>query len=272
MRLITYVSGLLVTAGLVLLPATAASADGETGSTPTPTVSIEGAVVSPGTFELKPGWGLDDLILAAGHMTVLADVGRIELQRKGMAPQTIDLKTRLVPGEPRFVLAPGDRIVVPEQRDRILLVGVPGGGYRPIVPGQKVSEFFTNSENASFLDTTRVDLTKTELSRIGTPSVRINLKKILKNPRDKQNVPLASGDVIWLQSREPFGDNGLQGSYFLCGMSAAWILERMAAYSHHGNCGHSEKSCCIPVSCREVGNRAFFTQTRRAGCCIALGE
>jgi hypothetical protein len=272
MRLMTFVSGLLLATALLLVQPTAASvADGDPVSIPSPTVSIEGAVVNPGTFDLKPGWGLGDLILAAGKMTLLADTERVELRRKGEAPRRIDLRKLLAAGEPKFELAPGDHIVVPEHRERVLLVGVPDGGYRPLVPGQRVSDFFQIPENALLLDTTKVDLAKTTLIRKGKPAMTINLKKIRKNPRDKQNVQLESGDVIWLERREPLGANDLRGA-FLCAYSAAYIIERMAAHSWPGHGGNAKTACCNPVPCQEVGNRGFFTQTQRRSCCSAICE
>jgi protein involved in polysaccharide export with SLBB domain len=212
MRLITLVPGLLLTIGLVLFQSAPGSAgEGDSTGDPSPTVSIEGGIVNPGTYDLKPGWGLDDLIVAAGKMTLLADTERVEVRRKGVAPQVIDLRKQFAPGNPKFELAPGDRIVIPEHQDRVAVLGVPGGGFRPLVPGQKLSDFLRLPENASLLDTTKVDVAKTTLMRKDKPALTINLKKILKNPHDKQNVQLESGDMILLRLRpEPRDEKKLR--------------------------------------------------------------
>jgi protein involved in polysaccharide export with SLBB domain len=262
MRMMTIVSGLVLATGFVLSQPTAASLG--------PTVSIEGAVVNAGTFDLETGSDLGDLILAAGKMTLLADTERVELRRKGEAPRRLELSKLFAAGEPKLELAPGDHIIVPEHKDRVLLIGVPGGGYRPVVPGQRVSDFFAIAENFSILDTTKIDLGKTTLERKGKPAVSINLKKILKNPRDKQNVQLESGDVIWLEPREPTAFP-LQGAA-LRGMSAAHIREKAAAQYRRAHAGNAKTSCCLSVPCNEVGNAGFFTVTRKAGWLSAFGN
>lgn len=187
------------------------------------TVSIDGAVVSPGTYELKPDWGVDDLILAAGKMTLLADTQRVELRRKGEMARILNLNERFKEGQPKVVLEPGDQLVVPEHVNRVLVGGVAGGGYRTLVPGQTVSQFFRNPDNALLLDSAKVDLGKTQLIRGDMPAVPIDLKKILRNPKDKRNVQLASGDWILLQGREPASTNPIAAYGGILGVLARFI-------------------------------------------------
>jgi len=188
------------------------------------TVSIVGAVISAGTYDLKPGMGLDDLLLAAGKMNIMADTEHVEFRRVGEPSKIINLAERFQPGQPKLALMPGDQVIIQEYKDRVLVAGVgAAGGYRPLVPGQTVWDFFQDAENAAILDTTKLDLGKTKLSRKGKPAAPINLKKIINDPKDKQNVELASGDVIWLEGKSFGGASPIGPAVGILGVLARFI-------------------------------------------------
>ena len=59
-----------------------------------------------------------------------------------------------------------------------------------------------------------------------------------------------------------------------CGMCAAHAGKKHAKHAdeHPGHGGHAKMGCCVYVPCHEVGNRGFFSKTKHAGCCSAMGK
>lgn len=188
-------------------------------------VSIAGAVANPGSFELKPNMTLEQLIVAAGKLNTLANVENIQVQRMGKPTLTYNLIERQRQGmaEPIF-LEPGDAVLIPEHKNRVLLAGtVPMPGLRPVRPGETLHEFFTDptSETAGALDTSRANLAKAEIIRSGQPSIRVNLREVLKNPKSKHNLALQSGDVIFIPGKEERRPSPLTQGFGLLGTLAS---------------------------------------------------
>ncbi len=167
------------------------------------TVSIAGAVVSPGTYELKPGWSLNELITAAGKMTLLANTHDVKLHRAGEEPRSLDLNSLAKSGTV-VALQSGDRVVIPEEPNQVLLSGaIDSPGFRSFKPGMKLSQFFQgNPDTAVALNSTKVDQSKAELLR-GDQYFKFSLKKIRQDPKSKDNIELQGGDQIILRGKEP---------------------------------------------------------------------
>jgi protein involved in polysaccharide export with SLBB domain len=211
-------------------------------------VGIGGAVVKASQFELKPDMALEDLIVAAGKLTQLADVQHIQLRRVGQPLRTINLFEQQQKGiEGKVTLKPGDQVFIPELKEVIFLVGaLPFPGPQPLQSGQTVREFFTSAETfnaragfnpdnqqtvpntgpAAALDGRMVDLKKAQLIRKDQTAIPLNLPDILRKPNHKNNVALKSGDVIFLPPRDPNRKKGimdfLQPLYYLFAAGAVF--------------------------------------------------
>jgi polysaccharide biosynthesis/export protein len=169
-------------------------------------VWIGGEVTNPASYELKAGMTLDDLILAAGKVTLVADLERIELLRAGEPRRQINLTAAREQGASgRVALAPGDAINVPRRADVVNVIGaIEHPGARPLTAGQTIQQFFTEGqpETLAALDDARVDLKGVQLIRRGEATRQVDLRAVLKNAKHKQNYELKSGDVLFLPSRD----------------------------------------------------------------------
>ena len=168
-------------------------------------VSVRGQVAKPGTFEMQPGWTLEDVVAAGGNGTVIADLSRVELHRGG-TKQVIDLETRLRQGKgEKIALEPGDEVIVPRHEQIVLLIGaVNNPGPRALKPGQRIKDFFTQeqAETLGALDGSRVALDKVQLIRKGEEARKINLKSVLTKKTSKDDRELQHGDIVFLPARD----------------------------------------------------------------------
>ncbi|MBI3910465.1 MAG: SLBB domain-containing protein [Armatimonadetes bacterium] len=168
-------------------------------------VMIGGEVTNAGSYELKPGMTLEDLIVAAGKLTLMADVEHVELQRKSQPRQVVNLRERLQQGiGGKVVLEPGDEVHIPKHENAVILVGpIPDAGPRPLKPGQTLYDFFTQGEpgTVAALDESKVNLKSIQVLRPGEETRKVNLKSILAKRDSSQNMVLKGGDVIFLPAR-----------------------------------------------------------------------
>lgn len=167
------------------------------------TVTVTGAVVNPGDYDLKPGASLQDLITAAGKLTLVADWEHLRLQRADGSSLAVNLLALQQEGG-RIPVAPGDELHVPILSSVVVLIGtLPNPGPRALKPGQTIRDFFTQGapETMAALDGSKTDLGAVQLIRRGEETHRINLKAIMQR-RGKQNLVLRNGDVLFLPARE----------------------------------------------------------------------
>ena len=96
-------------------------------------VVISGQVNNPGSYELRQGEGLAELITRAGGAQDDAKLTEISITRAGQQKRA-DAYDALKKGEPlEFDLADGDFVVVPQNKDRVLVMeGVQKAGYYAI--------------------------------------------------------------------------------------------------------------------------------------------
>lgn len=168
-------------------------------------VRIAGQVQNPTIYELKPGMTVEDLILAAGKLTTLANVNEVELRRKNGEHRTLNLVKQHELGIEGLVrLEPGDEVFIPEQKNTLTLIGaVPAPGLQALTPGQTVRDFFLAGQGgaAAALNPATVDLKGVELIRQGKPVRKLDLRSILKKAQHPDNVALQSGDVLFVPPR-----------------------------------------------------------------------
>jgi len=170
-------------------------------------VRIRGQVLNPGSYELKTGMTVEDLIVLAGKLKPLANIQQVSVQRKDKPAQTVDLVALSKKAEGGDVLLePGDAVFIPEHENTVLVIGaVQNPGYRPFKPGQKILDFLVggpDSESAAALNPAIVDLTKVEITRKGQAApLKVNLADVRKKPDHKDNLTLESGDMVFMPPR-----------------------------------------------------------------------
>ncbi len=174
------------------------------------TVRVAGQVVTPGSYDMKDGMTLEDLIIAAGRLTPLADVERVELRRSGSTPRQINMLHQQKLGLEGLVrLEPGDEIFIPDQKDTVILLGVvPEPGPQALRPGQTVKEFFTTGKGAAAANPAAANLKQVQLIR-KQQTRNVNLVALLKQGKREEDVVLETGDILYLPPKaEPSRGSG----------------------------------------------------------------
>jgi polysaccharide biosynthesis/export protein len=166
------------------------------------TVTIFGAVVNEGSYELKPDWMVQDLILAAGKTTSLADIEHIDLVRAGKPVQTLNLAKAAQQGAAAYVpLQAGDRVIVREYEQQVTIFApIEGGKQRGLKPGQTLGQFLTDliKETQALADTSKADLKKVSLHRAGK-KITFNLPDVVSGKdKDKNELMMEPGDVLYV--------------------------------------------------------------------------
>jgi protein involved in polysaccharide export with SLBB domain len=178
-----------------------------------PQVRIRGNVVNPGRYPFQADMELIDLIETAGKLAPSADPTQVQLQR-GDRVRVIDLVEEQKKGfDGKLVLLAGDEVFIPEQRDRVLLIGaVPKYGPMPLKPGQTIREFFTQggADIAAALNPSSADLKKVQVIRSGQAPTIVNLQNLVLKPEDvkAKDLALEPGDVIYVPPRGQRGPRG----------------------------------------------------------------
>jgi polysaccharide export outer membrane protein len=166
------------------------------------TVTIFGPVVNPGTYELKENWTVQDLILAAGKTTPLADLEHVDLQRAGKPIETLDLAKAAQLGASAFVpLQAGDRVVVRVyERQITVMAPTDGGAQRGLKPGQTLGQFMRELllEQQELANTGKADLKKVTLHH-GGKNIKFDVRDVVTGKdKEKQDLVLEPGDVIYV--------------------------------------------------------------------------
>ena len=181
-----------------------------------PQVRIRGNVLNPGRYAFKADMELIDLIETAGKLAPAADPTQVQLQRGGQI-QVLDLVEQEKKGfDGKVLLLAGDEVYIPEQRDRVILIGaVPKYGPMPLKPGQTIREFFTQggADLNAALNPSSADLKKVQVIRRGQEPVVVNLHNLILKPQDpkEQDLALVPGDVIYIPPRGQRGPRGPLG-------------------------------------------------------------
>jgi protein involved in polysaccharide export with SLBB domain len=204
--------------------------------------SIIGQVEKPGLYDIRRGMTLVELVVDAGKLTPLADVEKVVLRRGGKT-SPVNFSEQIAKGlDSQMVVEAGDEVFVPEAKSQIIVIGgVAEPGPRPIKPGQTLRDFLTQGDAGTLqteplkgtgiqiLDPEKVDLKSCMLIRRGQKALKLNLENVVAKGAEKENVQLASGDILYLtprfqtsRTRLPFysyvtGLQGLQSIFNLLG-------------------------------------------------------
>lgn len=179
-----------------------------------PTITIGGAVRSPGTFTYRSGMRIEDLVAMAGGFTIDAATNHIELSRlnKNMADTlanqlihltTLQIDSNLQNGDNHYLLQPLDYVFVPQLLNYRVLGNVKISG-EVLFPG----EYSLEKRNESVQDL---------LKRAGGVSpfgsykdiqvYRNNLRvgtEIFSNPNSREPFLLQPNDSLYVPRNESF--------------------------------------------------------------------
>jgi protein involved in polysaccharide export with SLBB domain len=175
------------------------------GSRTRGTVSLLGAVRSPGVFELKEKSTLLELLAAAGGALTSADLLHVTITHADRSPvQTIDLaravRTGTIDGE--TPLASGDLIFVPTAASSTVLVTgeVAKPGSYEIGTNTRAMDLLSQAGGAN----PRADLSRVRLTRTGQVQI-LNLQAVVSGAEradSTANPVLLTGDTLVLPESE----------------------------------------------------------------------
>ncbi|MFC1478335.1 SLBB domain-containing protein [Candidatus Margulisiibacteriota bacterium] len=166
-------------------------------------VSITGGVNRPGSYEVKEGERLRDLLLMAGNLRTNASLGKvIYLKRKKGEDEYENIKLdlhKLIAGTDETVnirLINGDIINIPSIEEFVYVQGDVGNpGRLGYVPGKKLSDYLNVAGGAL----ARADLGNVTIARqVGGKAeiIKIDAYKILKLGEMSGDIEINGGDVI----------------------------------------------------------------------------
>lgn len=166
--------------------------------------TIVGEVARPGSFEYKEDMTVMDALTMVGGVRETADLVAAKLIRDEKE-QGLDLEALLRRGDGtvNIKLLAGDRIVVPEIRNRVYLFGAVG---RPGFYLFKPSDTVIDALNGAGGPTREADLTKVNHIRMDkakkTSIVKnVNLEVLLKKGDLRSNVELEPGDILYIPDK-----------------------------------------------------------------------
>lgn len=196
-------------------------------------VIVLGAVRAPGTYPLKKGARLVDLVAAAGGLTNAADAHRISITRSAQGEQeifTVDAYNALMGrvGGENPVLMGGDIVFIPEGKNLVLVLGqVLRPGSYPLTEDTTILEVIATAGGVtSQAAANRVTLTRTSGDEVELRELDLTL---VQQGR-QENVMLAPGDVVFVPEGAPqvlvLGQVRSPGSYRVT--EAARLLDVIA--------------------------------------------
>jgi polysaccharide export outer membrane protein len=159
---------------------------------------ILGQVAKPGAYGLLDGQHVSDLLAAAGGLTAQAAPQRAFLIR-GSEQIPVDVR-HLLAGDvtANLPLRPGDTLVVPESQDRIAVLGaVNKPGKYDLVEGMKLIDGIALAGGqADGANLSQVGIIRLEGGK--TTTIAVDLNRALSGQDPRQNVPLRSGDIVYV--------------------------------------------------------------------------
>ncbi len=160
-----------------------------------------GEVGHPGPYDLLEGQRLSDLLAAAGGVNPKAATTKAFIVRNG-TQMPIDLK-RVMAGDvaANVALKPGDMVIVPESKDRVLVMGLVSK------PGP-----YEYTENMTIIDAIaaaggtaeKANLAGAQIVRLEggkTKSIPVKADQAMNGKDLSQNITLQSGDMVYIPQR-----------------------------------------------------------------------
>jgi protein involved in polysaccharide export with SLBB domain len=166
-------------------------------------ISVVGQVARPGSYDFKDEMHVLDAITLAGGVEDTADLLGATLIHNG-TEQKLNLDALLKRGDVTVntPISPGDRIMVPEIKNRTYVFGAVGKpGYYAFKPGDKILDALNSADgpikdaNMHHINRIRNDPTT------GKPILTtINMDRYFKSGDASVNLPLQAGDLVYVPS------------------------------------------------------------------------
>lgn len=160
-----------------------------------------GEVNRPGAYDLLEGQRVTDLLAAAGGPTPKAGLPKAYVMREG-TQIPIDLK-RVLGGdhEANAALRPGDMLVVPENKDKIAVLGaISKPGPYDLAENMKIIDAIALAGGPS----EKADLDGLQIVRYEggkATAIKVKANQAIQGKDPSQNVQLKSGDVVYVPNR-----------------------------------------------------------------------
>ncbi len=168
-------------------------------------VWVEGEVLHPGYVEYKHDMTVEDAVFATGGFTETADLAAATLRQDGKE-RKLDLDALYRRGDAQYnvKLALGDRLMIPEIRNRINVFGAVGHpGWYVIKPGDRVMDALCGMGGpTSDTNLKKVILLHIAKDKKSVRTTEINLEKWLIRGDLKYNMPLTEGDVVFVPEKK----------------------------------------------------------------------
>ena len=168
----------------------------------TQTVFVSGEVNNPGPYQLRQGEGLAELITRAGGAKDDALLTGVKVERAGEQIQA-NAYDAVKLGQPLdFDLADGDFVVVPENRNRILVLeGVAKPGYYPIPERGTLTLLDALAEAQPLQKTSKVELLRAREDGTVDRNIKPRVIKLEDVRSGKEgNIVLQPRDIIYVPS------------------------------------------------------------------------
>ena len=164
------------------------------------TIFIAGEVQSPGSFELREGDGLPELLARAGGPSLSASLRRITITHRSGQVQMVDALDAIRKGEASQIkLQDGDYVVVPVNTNRVLVMAAvkAPGAYplpedRPLTVGDALALAGGPVETAKLKEIAILHQTPQGMQR------RVLSLKTSRDVQANSGVVLQSGDILYV--------------------------------------------------------------------------
>jgi protein involved in polysaccharide export with SLBB domain len=209
-------------------------------------VQIAGAVFNPGKYEFRRGMTIKDLVMQAGGFLPRHEEGKALLFRSSgnlrkVEQIPISLAGGLAKIEVGIALQANDFIQIPVDPEwyRKEIVTLEGqfmhpGKYALLFPGEKLAAVIDRVggfRNNAYIEGGRFYRSRDSVGRVG-----VDIRKALKHPSSKTNIPLVGGDSIYVPERlttvKVIGEVGFETSLlYQAGSPVSYYIERAGGFT-----------------------------------------
>lgn len=168
--------------------------------------SVVGEVSRPGSFDYRDDMTVMDALTAVGGVRDTADLAGATLQHADGKEERLDLEALLRRGDFSYnkKLAPGERIIIPEIRNRVYVFGaVARPGYYLFKDGDRILDAL-NGCGGPLHDGNLGKVSHLRINKSANTSKLqyINVDKFLKKGDLTANIALESGDIIFIPDKK----------------------------------------------------------------------